>query len=815
MSKFICLCLLLAIGFATAQTAVIRGVVTSQDKLPVASVHISSNFGVVTTNINGFYELSVPANQSIQIVFSHISYKDISLATTLRPNEEYEFHPILSEKIQQIGEVIVRDDRRKFVKGIQTLTPKTIRNIPGANAGVENLLTSLPGVNSNNELSTQYAVRGGNYDENLVYVNEIEIYRPFLIRSGQQEGFSFLNPGMIQNVSFSAGGFQSKFGDKLSSVLDITYKKPLESIASAEVSLLGGALTYEMVNNKNTLSGITGVRYRNNALFVNQKETQTNYNPRFADVQSFWTLKLDRKWSLNLFASLSINEYSYEPLTRQTNFGTLQEPKALVIYYEGMEKDHYKTSATALKATFKATENLTIKAIASAYQTQETENFDIIAQYRLGEPSSDIGAENLGEVEFTKGVGTQITHARNHLDGIITKALIKGSYKNKGHQIDAGISFKREDIKDRIVEWEVIDSSGFSIRPNTTNKVPNNQPYTPFSGPLEAYQNIRATNKSVIDRLETFVQWSHQKDWRDHQIWFHAGIRTHQWSVSGSKKKHRQLSPRFQLAIKPDWKKDMLFRFSVGKYAQPPFYKELRDFTGTLRSEVKAQKSWHYLIANEYSFLLWNRPFKLISEAYYKKLTQVNPYTLENVRIRYAAQNNTIAFAKGLDIRLNGEFVPGTESWVSIGYLNTQENIDDKGYIPRPTDQRLKFAMLFQDYVPKIPNLKMSLNLIYNTGLPGGSPNNADPYQYNQRLRDYKRVDMGMSYVVVDKTQETKRRFFKSINEMSLGVEIFNVFNVQNSITNTWVRDVYTKQQFGVPNYMTPRVFNVKATFRF
>lgn len=805
----------LAIGFAQAQTGVIKGVVTSNDGTPIVGVNINGAVEGTTTNTNGFYELSIPSNQSVTIVFSHIAHKNITVTISLKPNEEYEFHPVLSEDVQQIGEVIVKNNKRKFVEGIQTLSPKTIRNLPGANAGVENLLTSLPGVNSNNELSTQYAVRGGNYDENLVYVNEIEIYRPFLIRSGQQEGLSFLNSAMIQNVSFSAGGFQSKFGDKLSSVLDITYKKPLESSANAQLSLLGGDLTFEMVNTKNTVSGVTGIRYRDNSLLVNQKETQTNYKPRFADIQSFWTFKLNSQWTLNLLGSLSINEYNYRPLTRQTNFGTIVEPRALVVYYEGLEKDKYRTSSAAFKTTYKVNENLTLKAIGSVYHTRESENYDILAQYRLGEPSTDIGNESLGEVEYTKGVGSQLTHARNHLDGIITKASIKGIYNKNGHQIDAGISFKREDIKDRIVEWEVIDSAGFSIRPNNAKKVPNNQPYTPFSGPLVAYQNVRATNESVIDRVESYVQWSYQQDWGEHQVWYHAGVRAHQWSVSGNDKTYGELSPRFQLAVKPNWKKDMLFRFSIGKYAQPPIYKELRDFSGTLQPEVKAQQSWHYLIANEYSFLLWNRPFKLVSEAYYKSLTQVNPYTLENVRIRYAAQNNAVAFATGLDIRLNGEFVPGTESWVSIGYLNTQENTAGKGYIPRPTDQRLKFAMLFQDYVPKMPNLKMNLNLIYNTGLPGGSPSNADPYLYKQRLRDYKRVDIGMSYVLISPTQQKKRKLLRSIKEMTVGIEIFNVFDVQNSITNTWVRDVYTKQQFGIPNYMTPRVFNVKTTLRF
>ncbi|MES2805893.1 MAG: TonB-dependent receptor [Bacteroidota bacterium] len=800
-----------------AQTARIKGVILDKNNQPVGNVNVSYSSIGTQSNKNGFYDLKVPANQKVTLVFTHVSLKKITITFSLDSNEQKEFNPVMSDQEEQMGEVIVTSNNRKLIQGISTIEPEVIRKIPGANAGIENILKTLPGVNSNNELSTQYAVRGGNYDENLVYVNEIEVYRPFLIRSGQQEGLSFTNTDLVQNVDFSAGGFQAKFGDKLSSVLDITYRKPVKFGASLEASFLGGSLSVDAVSKDKKWSAVTGVRYRNNSLLVKSQETQTNFTPSFADIQTNINYQASAKWQWSFLGNISQNKYQYQPLTRQTTFGTIDNPMALTVFYEGQEKDKYDTYFGALKTTFNVSDNFTLKFIGSVFHTLEQEYFDIFAQYRLGEVDSSIGSETFGEVAFTRGIGSQLSHARNDLDALIVNTEIKGFHDWKENQFEWGIKYTRESIRDRIIEWEVIDSAGFSLNPPIIDLPKNDQPYSPYTGPLVPYQNIRATNFNSINRFSGYGQWSLKSNIGSSEVWYNAGVRMHNWEVIGTAitgKSQITFSPRAQFAIKPDWEKDMVFRLSGGLYHQPPFYRELRGADGMVQPNTKAQQSVHIVFGNDYSFKMWDRPFKLVSELYYKSLTDVNTYTIDNVRIRYAANNNATAYAQGLDVRLNGEFVPGTESWFSFGYLKTEENSDDKGYIARPTDQRLKFGLLFQDYMPNIPSIKLYLNLVYNTGLPGGSPSYADPYLYQNRLNDYRRVDVGFSKVFIDNTtrKENNTGWFKNFKELAIGLEIFNLFDNQNAITNTWVRDVYSKNQYAIPNYMTTRVFNVKLT---
>jgi hypothetical protein len=802
---------------AFCQSATLRGIVLNELNEPLEGVNIVSENSGVTTNINGFYILKVPANKNVKIRFSHINYKFLEAPFKLKNGEELEFNPVLKNNYEQIETVIITGTKRKKLEGITTISPQIIRTIKGAQPGVENLLKTLPGVNISNELSTQYSVRGGNFDENLVYVNEIEVYRPFLVRSGQQEGLSFVNSDMVQNLDFTAGGFQAKYGDKLSSVLDISYKTPIKFGIQADFSLLGGSLTAESVSKDSKFSSLIGLRYRDNSLLVDSKETETNFTPKFADIQTYLTYKISDKFHLSFLGNLAINDYNYRPRTRQTNFGTLQDPLALLVFYEGQENDKYNTYFGAFKGSYFANENLTLKIIGSTFHTTEQEYFDILAQYRLGEVNSNIGDENLGEVEFSEGIGSQINHARNDLDALITNIEHKGFLKSEENNFEWSVKYTNEDIRDRIVEWEVIDSAGFSINPPNIDSF-NDQPYTAYEGPLAPYQNIRATNSTQINRVQAYGQWNRRSMIGNHEVYANLGVRYHAWTVKGDGIKSASqsvVSPRLQLAIKPDWDRDMLFRLSGGLYYQPPFYRELRDNNGVVNSDVKAQQSFHLVLANEYSFELWERPFKLISEAYYKNLSDVNPYTVENVRIRYDASNIAKAFAYGMDLRLNGEFVPGTESWFSFGYLKTEENINGQGYIARPTDQRLKFGILFQDYVPKLPKMKMYLNLVYNTGVPGGSPSYASPYNYQSRLPDYKRADVGMSYVIVDAKDSYNNGWRKPFEELSIGLEIFNMFDVQNSITNTWVRDVYSKRQYSIPNYLTPRVFNIRLAMRF
>ncbi|MHA7842516.1 MAG: TonB-dependent receptor [Winogradskyella sp.] len=802
-----------------SQSAIIRGVILDEANLPIENVNIKASTGEgAATNTNGFYELRIPSDVEVTVEFTHLGHSRIVQKFQLKNGQELEFNPVMKVEAEQFAEVVITTNTRQNEDGVVTISPRTLRTIKGAQPGIENILKTLPGVNISNELSTQYSVRGGNFDENLVYVNEIEVYRPFLIRSGNQEGLSFVNTDLVSNVDFSAGGFQAKYGDKLSSVLDITYRNPVAFGIRTDLSLLGGSVAAEAVSKNGKFSGIAGVRYRDNSLILNNLETEGNVEPVFADAQTYLTYRFSDKFHLNFLGNISLNRYNFQPENRQTNFGTLQEPVALLVFYDGNEEDEYQTYFGAIKANYFVNENLTLKFIGSAYHTLEQEYFDIFAQYRLGEVNTNIGDDNLGEVEFSEGIGSQLTHARNDLDAFIVNAEHRGDYNiDEESTVEWSVKYTHEDIRDRLVEYEIIDSAGFSIRPPNFS-IPNLQPYEPFEGPLTAFEDIRALNRVQIDRMQAFAQYSKRTEWGNHDVFYNAGVRMHNWTVSGENLESNTqtvFSPRAQFAIKPNWEKDMLFRIAGGLYYQPPFYRELRDSSGVVQPNVKAQKSFHVVLGNEYSFKIWDRPFKLVTEAYYKGLSDVNAYTVENVRIRYRAENNAKAYAYGLDMRLNGEFVPGTESWFSFGYLKTEENIDNRGYIARPTDQRLKFGALFQDYVPNMPDLKMYLNLVYNTGVPGGSPSYADPYDFQIRLRDYRRADLGIQLELVNPTKTYKAKWKKTFRELSLGFEIYNMFNNQNSITNTWVRDVYTKRQFAIPNFLTPRVFNLRLSARF
>ena len=796
-----------------SQNAEINGIILDSNDFPIENVTIVSNSSGTVSNSNGFYSIKVNSSQDINIEFTHINFKKINLIFNLNDNEVFEFNPVMNESIEQIATIVLNSKSRQNFSGVSNIDPEIIRKVRGAQPGIENLLKTLPGVNISNELSTQYSVRGGNFDENLVYVNDVEVYRPFLIRSGQQEGLSFVNSDLIKSINFSSGGFQSKYGDKMSSVLDIKYRKPLENKFSSNLNLLGSRIYSDMLSKNSKISNILGFRYRDNSLLVESKETKTNYRPSFIDFQNLFNYTISDKIELSLFSNISINNYNYQPKTRQTNFGTLEDPTALIVYYDGQEKDKYKTFFSSLTTKINLSKDLVLKVITSTFNTIENEYFDILAQYNLGEVNSSIGDENLGEVEFSEGIGAQLNHARNSLDALIFNIENKLYYKIDGNNLEFSIKYTSENIDDRIIEWEVIDSAGFSIDPPFINSL-SQQPYESNQGPILPYSNIRTTSSTKIKRLQSYLQWSKILDNEKGELYYNAGVRIHSWKINQNKF-NTIISPRAQFAIKPNWEKDMLFRFSTGIYYQPPFYRELRDYDGNINYNLKAQKAIHFVLSNDYSMRIWNRPFKLSSEIYYKKMDNVNSYTIDNVRIRYSANNDAKAYAYGLDLRLNGEFVPGTESWFSLGYLRTEENISNQGYIARPTDQRLKFGVLFQDYVPNIPDLKMYLNLIYNTGVPGGAPSYSNPYNYLNRLPDYKRADLGVSYIIVGNNKKYKNGFRSLFEELTVGLEIFNMFDVQNSITNTWVRDVYSKRQFSIPNYLTPRIFNLNLEFKF
>ncbi len=789
----------------------IYGYIIDDNQAPVSNVSVAYQDMGTTTNAKGYYSLDLPAGVQIQLTFSHISYQPQTLTFVLKQGERKELSLILEDNTESIGEVTVKTKRDPHEE-VTTINVDAAKNISSANPGIESTLkvTAL-GASSDNELSTQYRVRGGNYDENLVYVNGIEVYRPFLVRSGQQEGLSFLNPELVSRVNFSAGGFEAQYGDKLSSVLDIVYRRPQSFGIKSAVSLMGAELTLEDMSKSKKRTAIVGMRYRNNALLVKTQDVESNYKPRFADIQMYITQRFNDQWQLSFLGNYALNDYRYEPTTRSTKFGTLDAPQELLVYYDGQEQDRYNTLFGALSLDYISPSYWKWTLTSSVFNTKEEEFYDINAAYYLGQPDTNAGTEEYGESEFEEGIGSQLNHARNELDALIGQLQLKASVYKGGSHWNFGLKYQYENIKDRLKEWEVIDSAGFYIRP--PGYVANNQPYEPYDQPIVPYQNVNSFNDLDIHRLSGFAQWRKEFSWDDHQLWVTAGVRAQHWTINQNNSV--VVSPRVQLVFKPDWERDVVFRLSGGRYAQPPFYRELRDLNGQINYGIQAQNSYHLVLGNDFEFTLWNRPFKWTTELYYKNLTDVNPYTVDNVRIRYAATNNAIAYAYGADLRINGEFVPGTESWVNIGFLKTEENIDDNGWISRPADQRLKFALLFQDYVPSMPNLKMSLNLVYNTGVPGGSPTYADPYNYQLRLSDYKRVDLGIYYVIKDEINKPRSSAFNLFKELSVGGEILNIFDMRNAITNTWVRDVYSKRMYGVKNYMTGRVFNLKLKMAF
>ena len=814
MKNFVLILFCLVSSYFFSQDAVITGLILDEENFPIKDANIQFDNKGTISDMNGYYKIEVPSDKNINVVFTHLNHKRLQITVNLSKKEILEFNPVLSTNIEQISEVILNTTRREDLKSIQNISPEKLRDIKGVQPGIENILKTLPGVSINNEMSTQYSVRGGNFDENLVYVNGIEIYRPFLIRSGQQEGLSFVNSEMTDDIKFSSGGFEAIYGDKMSSVLDIKYKSPESNQYKINTSFLGGSFTSENVSKDKNISNILGLRYRDNSLLVNSKETNSNFKPSFFDLQNHLRLAINPRLSISTLTNFSLNRYNFKPLNRQTNFGTLDDPLALIIFYDGEEKDRYTTFFNSISFNYTPNQRDTYTINSSFYNTTEKEYFDILAQYNLAEVNTNIGSEDLGEVEFSQGVGSQLNHARNDLNAQIFNIESKLKLIRKKNEFNFSLKFTKENISDRIVEWEVIDSAGYFIDPPFIANI-SEQPYEANEGPIVPFQNIRSTIDTSIERIQFYSQWESESYINNNKIYYNLGVRAHNWSLNSSEdwsndvKNKIVISPRFQIGYVPSWNPKMIFNLKYGVYYQPPFYKGLRNFSGEINPSLKAQKSIHYVLSNEYKFDLWNRPFRLNSELYYKDLDDLNTYTIDNVRIRYVANNNAFGYAYGLDLRLNGEFVKGTESWFSFGYLKTEENIDNRGYISRPTDQRLKFGVLFQDYVPNMPNLKMFINLIYNTGLPGGSPSYADPYEYLNRLPDYKRADIGIMYLIED----AKKLF--NVEEVSIGIEIFNMFNIQNTITNTWVRDVYSKRQYSIPNYLSPRIFNLNMDVKF
>jgi hypothetical protein len=811
------------------QTAIISGVLKDEDGIGVQNSQIAvlEDASIFTTSdANGFFKLTVPANKEIKLSIYNISYIQISQNFNLKENETKTYSPILVAK-NNIGVVnIVSENRNSEITHID---PKNIFYIPSPSGNIEDIIKTQIGVSSNNELSSGYSVRGGNFDENLVYVNDIEVYRPFLARSGQQEGLSFANPDMVSNINFSAGGFEAKYGDKMSSVLDIIYKKPLKFAGTASGSFLGGSVYLQGVSKNRVLAWSIGSRYKSNSYLLKSMDTKGEYRPRFYDVQSFLTFTLNEKWSIEFLGNIANNQYLVIPANRETTFGTVNNAVKLSIYFDGREVTQYNTMMGAVSAIFKPDSKTKLKLIASAYNAKEEEFFTVQGQYFIDQLEADFGKDNFGQVAFNRGIGTFLNNGRNTIDAKVFNIQHKGNRTiNRNSELLWGVRLQHESINDRLSEWKTVDSAGY---------------VSPYSATeINLIDVVKTKINLETNRVQGYVQYLFSKELPDSsKLTTTIGLRANYWDFN----KQTVISPRMTVSYKPNWKRDIVFKASWGYYYQPPFYREMRGFDGKINSSIKAQQSIHYLLSGDYNFKLWNRPFKVILASYYKELKNLIPYEIDNTRIRYYAKNNSVGYTTGIDLRINGDFIKGIESWATIGVLKTMENLSDDrkvtyfnsdgdtivngftfnskpvdstvvypGYIPRPTDQRVTFGLFFQDYLPKLPSCKMYLNMQFGTGLPFGPPGH-ERWKQIFRMPPYRRVDIGFAYQIIKENHELpKHNPFHHFKSMFISLEIFNLLQVNNTVSYTWVTDV-TNRQYAVPNYLTRRTLNIKLQVKF
>ena len=792
----------------------INGYITDEEnnRLPSVNISILNQSNGVSSDINGKYNIKIPANRSVVIVYSFIGFQTEKIRIPmLKKGQEYTLNIELKSSSKLLEDVIITDQKSRK-ESFSRIKPKHVSVLPGNSGGIEAILKTLPGVSSANELSSQYSVRGGNFDENLVYVNGIEIYRPFLIRSGQQEGLSFVNSDMVGSILFSAGGFEAKYGDKMSSVLDITYKKPIKNTASIKLNLLGGTTHFEGRTKNGRFSYLIGARHKTNQYLLNSLDTEAEYKPVFSDIQTFINYELNTNWKINFLGNISKNKYQMIPQNRETEFGTISEALKLKIYFEGQEIDKYETYFGALNTIFQPNTKLQLQFTSSEFKTFEQENFDILGEYWLYQLDNNLGSEDFGDIAFDRGVGKYIKHSRNTLNATVINLAQKGSYNNESLQFNWGFRIQKEEIEDKISEWNLIDSAFFNL-PHPDDNI---------GGDGDPNQEIIMNEllKTQIN-LSSYRNTSYMQISKDiGTLTINGGTRASYWTYN----EELLLSPRASLAYAPIWKKDIVFRAASGIYYQSPFYKELRTPEGTLNNNIKAQKSTHYVLGKDYLFYKWGRPFKWITEIYYKNLENLIPYKVDNVRIQYLTDDLSNGYASGIDMKINGEFVSGVESWVSLSIMKTEEdiigdtkedehgNIVDIGYISRPTDQRINFSMFFQDYLPGNPNYKMHLNLVYGSGLPFGPPQ-AERYQDILRIPDYRRVDIGFS-AILKSEESNKIKLLNAFKSIWISAEVFNLLDINNTVSYLWISDI-SGRQYAVPNYLTARQINAKLIINF
>ncbi len=792
MAKKYCLliCTLLLVIQGYAQTFTLQGKVTDDQNNPVelATVSVVRQGRMTMTNLKGEFSLQLLSADSVEVRFSMVGYKTKTRILRNPKGRQTLMIQLLDDGL--IDEVVVTEQVRQ-AGTTQQLKTEDMKQTPSVTGNaVEELVQLQAGVSTHSELSSQYNVRGGSFDENFVYINDVEIYRPFLVRSGQQEGLSIINPDMVERIGFSSGGFEAKYGDKMSSALDIHYKRPKKFEANITGSLLGGSAFIGFSNKR--LSWSNGIRYKTNRYLLGSLETKGEYDPRFLDYQSYLTYQPDKRWSIELFGNLSENHYNFHPEDRETRFGTLENVKAFRVYFDGQEKDIFRTYFGTFNITryLKEDKKTYLSLIGAAYSTNEQERYDIQGQYWLTQTET---SEQLG-------VGTYMEHARNYLKARVRSAKVLLHHKARQHEVQAAATYKIEHIEEATREYEMRDSSGYSV-PHTGKDL------------LMIY-SLNAHNQMDANRIEVYAQDTYKFTGNDEQTFYtlNYGVRFSHWNFN----RESILSPRLSLSVVPAFNQDMTFRLATGLYYQAPFFKELRDTTtingityATLNNKIKSQRSLQFILGIDHRFRLNNRPFRFTAEAYYKALGNLVPYSVNNVKIVYDASQQCSGHAMGLDLKLYGEFVPGTDSWLTFSLMDTKININGKS-TPLPTDQRYAVNLFFTDYFPKTDRWKMSLRLVYADGLPFGAPHrslDSTPF----RAPAYKRADIGMNYRAINNERKDRKL---AIRNLWLGIDALNLFGINNVNSYYWITDV-TNHQYAVPNYLTGRQINAKFILEF
>lgn len=785
--QIICLC---AFVSAQAQTFTLSGRVIDENNDPVefASVSCPKQGKMTMTSLKGDYSLQLQSADSVEIRFSMVGYKT-KVRTLRRPRGKQTMQVVLHNSDNALSEVTITGKRIETGQ-TQELSKEHLKSIPSTTGNaVEEMIQSQAGVSTHSELSSQYNVRGGSFDENSVYINNVEIFRPFLVRSGQQEGISVINPDMVEKIGFSTGGYEARYGDKMSSALNIEYRRPKRFEASATASMLGASAFVGMSNKK--FSWSNGLRYKTTKYLLGSMDTKGEYQPTFIDYQTYLTYSPNKRWDIKFLGNISDNHYNFTPEDRETNFGTMENVKAFKVYFDGQEKDVFRTFFGSLGITRKFNENTSLSLIASAFNTREQEKYDIQGQYWLTQTET---SENLG-------VGTYFQHTRNYLKAHVESAKLLFKTKQKKHDIEAAFTYKWEHIEENSVEYEMRDSSKYSI-PHTGKD-------------LYMIYSMRAKNTLTANRVEAYAQDTYRFTGSEGKTLYtlNYGLRLAYWSFT----KETILSPRLSLGIIPAFNENITMRFATGLYYQAPFFKEIRDTTTTngityasLNRKAKSQRSIHFIAGFDYRFKMNNRPFKFTAEAYYKALGNLVPYSVNNVKVVYYGDNMCSGHAAGLDLKLFGEFVPGTDSWVSLSLMNTSMKLNGKS-IPLPTDQRYAVNLFFTDYFPGTTRWKMSLKLALADGLPFSAPHRE--LESNVfRAPAYKRADVGLNYRIIDNSDRHKKR--NPIRNLWVGAECLNLFGINNVNSYYWITDV-TGQQYAVPNYLTGRQINVKLSVDF